>query len=131
MFIDNSGSFWRNDDKMNIFIRTLARIKDPNFSFDIITINTKIVEWEGNSKIFMSEGGNCLSPKIAEVIRRHTPSATNVYNIVLFDGDAHSDDGYGRAMGMLSLLSFLIMQILFLLQTIVMRNISKMQIGFY
>ena len=99
LFIDNSGSFWRNDEKMNIFIRTLARIKDPNFSFDIITINTKIVEWEGNSKIFVSDGGNCLSPKIAEVIRRHTPPATNVYNIVLFDGDAHSDDGYGRGYG--------------------------------
>ena len=92
LFIDNSGSFFENDTRVNILIRSLEKINDPDFTFDIITINTRINEWPNTHNIFRSTGGNCLTNQIAEVIKRHTKPRTNNFNIVLFDGDAHSDD---------------------------------------
>lgn len=92
LFIDNSGSFSSNDLNMNKFIRALAQIRNNDFSFDVITINYEVVEWTNNNKEFRSNGGNRLTDAIADVIKRHTKSACNNYNIVLFDGDAHTDD---------------------------------------
>ena len=96
LLIDNSGSFWRNDAKMNVFIRTLDRVANqyPDFTFDVITINTKIVEWEDHNRIFKSDDGNRLLPEIATVLRKHKKADANNYLVALFDGDAHSDDMY-------------------------------------
>ena len=97
LYIDNSGSFRSNDDKMNTFIQSLNRVYDSkmvDFTFDIITINTSVREWSDTRKVFKSEGGNCVAPSIREVIMRHQKPNTNVVNVVLFDGDAHSDDDY-------------------------------------
>lgn len=94
LFIDNSGSFKNNDYRTNVLIKTLDRLQINDFSFDIITINTTIDEWEDHSKVFQSSDGNILTPQIGEVIRRHTKPDANNYNIVLFDGDAHSDERY-------------------------------------
>ena len=97
LFIDNSGSCSSNDDRMNTFIKSLDRIKDPNFSFDIITINTEIKEWKTHDQLFDSWGGNRIPDRLQEVFKRHQqPRSTNC-NIVLFDGDCHSDDRfYGK-----------------------------------
>lgn len=92
LFIDNSGSFYRNDDRMNTFIRALSKINNSDFSFDVITINTSIVEWESHDRVFSSCGGNKLPQKIGKIVKKHMKPACNNYNIVLFDGDAHSDD---------------------------------------
>ena len=92
LYIDNSGSFYKNDDKMNTFIRTLDRINDPDFSFDVVTINTHVVEWPDHNCIFNSDGGNKLNNDIANIIKKHHKPNCNNYDIVLFDGDAHSDD---------------------------------------
>ena len=92
LFIDNSGSFSDNDERMNTFIRALNRISDPDFSFDVITINTEVKEWANTMQIFKSTGCNRLSNDIAQVIQRHQKPGTNTYNIVLFDGDCHSDE---------------------------------------
>ena len=94
LFIDNSGSFSGNDVKMNTFIQMLNKIKNPDFDFDVITINTRVEEWENTNREFDSYGGNCLEDSIATVIKKHTKNNTNNYNIVLFDGDAHSDDSH-------------------------------------
>lgn len=100
LFIDNSGSFWRNDDAMNKFIKALDKVEKstPSFDFDVITINTRVVEWPNHNQIFESDGGNKLLPEIKDVIKKHQKAQATNYNIVLFDGDAHSDDtyGYGR-----------------------------------
>lgn len=98
LFIDNSGSFRPNDHRMNCFIQTLDRIEKQNtdFTFDVITINEVIVEWPSHRYQFYSNDGNMLLPDIAAVIRKHQKPACNNYNIVLFDGDAHTDDQYGR-----------------------------------
>ena len=92
LYIDNSGSFCRNDAKMNTFIRALSKINNSDFSFDVITINTKIVEWTSYDKLFESYGGNRVPKELEQVVRRHNKRNAFVYNIVLFDGDAHSDD---------------------------------------
>lgn len=97
LFIDNSGSFWRNDDAMNKFIKALDKVEKstPSFDFDVITINTRVVEWPNHNQIFESDGGNKLLPEIKNVIKKHQKAQATNYNIVLFDGDAHSDDTYG------------------------------------
>ena len=92
LFIDNSGSFSSNDVMMNQFIKALTFVNDPNFSFDVITINTEINEWDGHDHLFRSNGGNRLRHNIAPVVKKHQKPNCNNFNIVLFDGDAHSDD---------------------------------------
>ena len=92
LFIDNSGSFRYNDTYMNTFIRTLSRINNPDFSFDVITINERVVEWPNTNCLFRSNGGNKLSNEIGKIIKKHHKSNCNNYDIVLFDGDAHTDD---------------------------------------
>ena len=91
LFIDNSGSFSNNDVQMNKFIQSLNRIKSKDFDFDVITINTHIVEWPNTKLMFHSRGGTHLSKSINEVIKKHTQPRTNNYNIVCFDGDASPD----------------------------------------
>lgn len=92
LFIDNSGSFSDNDLYMNKFIQSLNKIVDPDFDFDVVTINTQIREWSNTtSRLFKSGGGTHLESRIGEVIKKHTMPRTNNYNIVLFDGDASPD----------------------------------------
>lgn len=94
LFVDCSGSFCSNDVTMNKFIKSLDKIEKefPNFTFDVITINTKVTEWTTHNQIFRSNGGNNLYDSIKNVINKHTKPNVNTYNIVLFDGDAHSND---------------------------------------
>ena len=88
LFIDNSGSFSDNDTQMNTFIRAMEKVVSKDFDFDVITINTDIVEWKDTKKRFSSGGGTRLPAYVKDVIKRHTKSAANNYNVVLFDGDA-------------------------------------------
>ena len=94
LFLDNSSSFSANETKMNQVIKALDKLdkKYNNFTFDVITINTKIEEWKDHNRIFETYGGTSLGNDIAPVIKRHTKTRTNNYNIVLFDGDAHCYD---------------------------------------
>lgn len=91
LYIDNSGSFKWNDIKMNKFIHALNNIVNSEFTFDVITINTTICEWPDTHRLFRSIGGTNLSNKIIPIIKRHNKPNTEVYNIVVFDGEAHND----------------------------------------
>ena len=92
LFIDNSGSFCENDTQMNTFIQALNKLRSRDFDFDVITINTRIVEWKDTTSTkFESDGGNRLTEEVGRVVRRHTQSQANNYNIILFDGDASPD----------------------------------------
>jgi len=94
LFIDNSGSFYANDDTMNRFIRVLNSLVSPKFDFDVITLNTHIVEWTSTTKmLFNSTGGNCIDSDIFPIFKKHQKLQCNNFNIVLFDGDAYSADG--------------------------------------
>ena len=93
LFIDNSGSFCHNDDTMNKFIRVLNSLVSPKFDFDVITLNTCIVEWPSTNKmLFNSKGRNRIDDAIFPIFRKHQTLQHNNFNIVLFDGDAYSDD---------------------------------------
>lgn len=93
LFIDNSGSFYGNDDAMNRFIRVLNSLVSPKFDFDVITLNTHIVEWTSTTKtLFDSTGGNRINSDIFPIFKKHQKPQCNNFNIVLFDGDAYSDD---------------------------------------
>ena len=90
LFIDNSWSFKNNDEKINELLRALMQFISETFDFDVITINTKIVEWETpNAHIFKSDGGTDLNNKIKDVYEKHQKNQCNNYNIVVFDGEAH------------------------------------------
>lgn len=94
LFIDNSGSFCENDGNMNTFIASLNKLRSKDFDFDVITVNTRVVEWPDTKRKFQSGGGNSLHAEIGQVVRRHTQRQANNYNIILFDGDA-TPDRYG------------------------------------
>ena len=91
LFIDNSGSFRNNDDRMNTFIRALDTINLADFTFDVITINTNIVEWENTKQLFRSYGGTYMGAEIKDIIKKHKKSNCNTYNIVVFDGECDVD----------------------------------------
>lgn len=95
LYIDNSGSFRDNSTKMNTVIRALEHVSNvySDFSFDVITLNTELVEWPNTHHEFRCSGCNRIPKELKDVVRRHLKSQTTNYNIVLFDGDAHSGEG--------------------------------------
>ena len=98
VFIDTSGSFGRNDETVNSMIRALEKIEKKNrtFTFDIITMgdprNEKILPKD--KRMIHSYGGNHLSKKIFDIFRKQQLPMTYNYNIILFDGDAYSNDTF-------------------------------------
>lgn len=104
LFIDNSGSFRYNDVPMNTFIRALDVVSksNPDFTFDVITINTRIVEWPDHKRMFESFGGTRLPAEVKDVLKKHTKPNVNTTNIVLFDGDADPESGAFRTFDTLN-----------------------------
>lgn len=94
LYIDTSGSFCGNDDATNAILRSLAAIerKNPNFSFDVVTTGPDEILLDHNSRYIDSCGGNHLSKKIHTLFRKLQTPQTGNYNIILFDGDAYSND---------------------------------------
>ena len=99
LFIDNSGSFCKNDLKVNCLLRALNELKSTTFDFDVITINHSICEWPDTNRIFHSGGGTSLRKEIHGIFKKHQLSGCNNFNIVLFDGDAHCADSYSESIG--------------------------------
>ena len=91
LFVDNSSSFKGCEEKMNEFIRALNNIVSAKFEFDVITINTEVVEWDRTDYEFVASGGTDLRNDIASVIVAHQKPGCNTFNIVVFDGEAHSN----------------------------------------
>lgn len=93
LFIDVSGSFSPNTARTNTLLHSLEEIekKNPNFSFDLITmqVGQKIAD-KSNRRIRCS-GGNNVTEEIFDQFRTMQKPQTYNYNIVLFDGDAYSD----------------------------------------
>lgn len=92
LYIDKSGSFMSNEKNVNILLRALEAIKDKDFSFDVVTLDTDITEWPDTHKKFKTGGSNAIPDKLKDVVARHTIRNANNYNIVLFDGDCHCAD---------------------------------------
>lgn len=99
LFIDNSGSFRSNEIIVNQLLFALKKLEqqEPNFTFDLITMNTKFELKKKNEREIKCYGGNDI-PKYAEdIIKKVQDHQSMNYNIVLFDGDALTDSTEGRS----------------------------------
>lgn len=96
LFIDVSGSFQNNEDTTNQLLYALNRFEkqNPDFSYDLVTINTKINYIEKGKRFIKCWGGNKINDNIWEIYKKVQKPSTNNFNIVLFDGDAFSDTDY-------------------------------------
>jgi hypothetical protein len=94
LFIDVSGSFHSNDDAVNALLKSLAIIerKYHNFTFDVVTVGPQEIILPKENRYICSNGGNHLSRKIFDIFRVLQKPQTYNYNIIMFDGDAYSND---------------------------------------
>ena len=97
LFIDQSGSFVKNFNKVNSIIKQLLSLEREysNFEFDLVTIDNEIT-YRPKDKRYLSSNekrfyGNSLNPELFTIYRKlQNPKYTNV-NIILFDGIATCD----------------------------------------
>lgn len=99
LFIDNSGSFERNETIVNQLLFALKKLEqqNQNFSFDLITMNTKFELKAKNERELHCRGGNDIPAYAEGIIKKVQDRQSMNYNIVLFDGDALSDPTEGRS----------------------------------
>lgn len=99
LFIDNSGSFNSNETIVNQLLFALKKLEqqEPNFTFDLITMNTKFELKKKNERELHCGGGNDIPAYAEDIIKKVQDRQSMNYNIVLFDGDALSDPTEGRS----------------------------------
>lgn len=100
LFIDVSGSFRRNERIVNQILFALSKLEqsDPNFKFDLITMGTEFELKSRNEREIKCYGGNNIPDYANDIIKRVQNKQCMNYNIVLFDGDALSDN-YSKDKG--------------------------------
>lgn len=91
LLIDQSGSFWQNENIVNALLCMLTEIEDntPCFSMDVGFIDTEIHPTTHDTREIHCGGGNDINPKKykAYMDGKRKINSYN-YNIVLFDGQA-------------------------------------------
>lgn len=95
LFIDESGSFYRNVNKVNKLITALGVIERNyhNFTFDVIGMECGMEIKPKNNRLIKANGGNELYyDETSKIFRSHQLRNTCNYNIVLFDGYTDSYD---------------------------------------
>ena len=99
LFIDNSGSFDSNETIVNQLLFALKKLEqqEPNFTFDLITMNTRFELKKKNERELHCGGGNDIPAYAEGIIKKVQDRQSMNYNIVLFDGDALSDPTEGRS----------------------------------
>lgn len=99
LFIDNSGSFSPNEKIVNQLLFALKKLEqqDPNFTFDLITMNTRFELKKKNERELYCCGGNDIPAYAEDIIKNVQDRQSMNYNIVLFDGDALTDATEGRS----------------------------------
>lgn len=99
LFIDNSGSFDPNETIVNQLLFALKKLEqqEPNFTFDLITMNTRFELKKKNERELHCGGGNDIPAYAEGIIKKVQDRQSMNYNIVLFDGDALSNPTEGRS----------------------------------
>ena len=100
LIIDCSGSFWESQDIMNGILAVLSDIerKNRNFSMDVVFINHHLHKCESvRERRFKATGGNDIPANMKQTMLELQKPQTCNYNIVLFDGDAFSDNDSPRS----------------------------------
>lgn len=93
LFIDNSGSFDQNETIVNQLLFALKKLeqREPNFTFDLITMNTKFELKKKNEREIYCDGCNDIPAYAESIIKKVQDRQSMNYNIILFDGDALSN----------------------------------------
>ena len=104
LFIDTSGSFVCNERRVNIYLKALHRlsIKYNFFTYSVVSCGEGEEILKSRNAYITCRGGNNLDKEIYSIYRKLQKPETNVFNIVLFDGDAYSsylDDEYTDGFG--------------------------------
>lgn len=97
LLIDCSGSFCNNVQLTNAILATLSEVerKNRNFTMDVAFINEELRLCASvKERTLKANGGNKIPKETKEVLRKLQKPLTCNYNIILFDGDACSDE-YG------------------------------------
>jgi hypothetical protein len=96
LFIDCSGSYYYNQNITNGILASLSEIerKNKNFSLDVYFINDHFRKCKSvDDRVFTADGGNRIPYDIKKIMVNAQKPQTVNYNIVLFDGDAFSNQG--------------------------------------
>lgn len=93
LFIDTSGSFRSSQKIVNCMLHSLANFEkqNPDFEFNLITCGVGQQIRSKSHKEIDCCGGNDLKNTIFEQFKSLQSKEKQVYNIVLFDGDAYSE----------------------------------------
>nr|DAG04040.1 MAG TPA: cobalamin biosynthesis protein [Myoviridae sp. ctbEa13] len=93
LFIDTSGSFRRSQKIVNCMLHSLANFEkqNPDFEFNLVTCGVGQQIRSKSHKEIECYGGNDLKDTIFEQFKSLQSKEKQVYNIVLFDGDAYSE----------------------------------------
>lgn len=97
LFMDVSGSFCSSQGKLNALVQALMRVKksNRNFEFDIIAMgdSNRMFDPRKDKEIRCCEG-NYFGLDIVPLARKCKRSDCENYQLVVFDGDAMSCDGW-------------------------------------
>ena len=97
LFIDQSGSFVKNFNKVNSILKELLILEKtlPNFEFDLITMDNEITYKPKERRCIASNEkrfyGNSLNPELFKIYRKVQSNTSKNINIILFDGIATCD----------------------------------------
>lgn len=88
LFIDCSGSFRHNDEKVNMLLKALMTFERQNkdFSFDLISCGNGQQLRAKNDRIQHSHGGTCITDRIFEQFKQVQQADAQNINICLYDG---------------------------------------------
>ena len=87
IWLDNSGSYSRNDYGTNLILSALASIEDTrkDFKFNLITFGDDFHEKSGEDRISSSHEGTTINEKAPKLYRKYNPTQSEL-NIFLIDG---------------------------------------------
>ena len=91
LMLDDSGSFSCNEEETNKVIQALIEVEKryKNFTFDVYFVAERYRKAETNEERYVNAiYGNCLTPKLFELVRKAQKPMTVNYNIVMYDGRA-------------------------------------------
>lgn len=91
IWLDNSGSYGKNDYGTNLILSALASIEKDrkDFKFNLITFGDDFHEKSGEDRISDSHEGTCITERATELYKKYNPTQSEL-NIFLLDGEISS-----------------------------------------
>ena len=93
LFIDTSGSFCGNQDRVNTILKSLDTLEKsyPFFEFDLVTCQVGEQLHPKDKRFVKCNGGNDLDDEIHGIFKGLQDNRSFNMNVILFDGDAFTD----------------------------------------